>query len=59
MLGDLINFSNMGGYGHYIWSAFGLSAIVLIVLAIQSHQYLKSSTKQLHALEERRKKNET
>ena len=58
MLGDFINFSNMGGYGHYIWSAFGLSAIVLIVLAIQSHQFLKSSTKQLHALEER-KKNET
>jgi heme exporter protein CcmD len=59
MLGDFINFSNMGGYGHYIWSAFGLSAIVLIVLAIQSHQFLKSSKKQLHALEERRKKNET
>jgi heme exporter protein CcmD len=59
MLGDLINFSKMGGYGHYIWSAFGLSAVVLIVLAIQSHQFLKSSRKQLHALEERRKKNET
>ena len=54
-----MSFSNMGGYGHYIWSAFGLSAIVLIVLAIQSHQFLKSSKKQLHALEERRKENET
>ena len=30
MLSDLINFSNMDGYGHYIWSAFGLQEDILV-----------------------------
>nr|HIL75301.1 heme exporter protein CcmD [Rhodospirillales bacterium] len=57
MLNNLINFLSMGGYGHFIWGAFGLSAIVLIGLIIQILQFLKSSETLLHSIKE--KTNET
>lgn len=55
----LNNFLNMGGYGYFIWSAFGLSAIILISLLIQSLKFLKSSESQLQLLQEEDNKNET
>ncbi len=55
----LYNFLNMGGYGYFIWSAFGLSAIILIGLLIQSLKFLKSSERQLQLLQEEDNKNET
>jgi heme exporter protein D len=59
MLDSLINFINMGDYGYYIWGAFGLSAIVLIGLIIQSLQFLKSSEALLHSIKEKTNETET
>ena len=59
MLNSLITFLNMGGYGYYIWGAFGLSAFVLITLIIQSFKFLESSETRLHSLKEKEKNNET
>ena len=59
MLDSLITFLNMGGYGYYIWGAFGLSAFVLITLIIQSFKFLESSETRLHSLKEKEKNNET
>jgi len=56
MLDSLIIFINMGGYGYYIWGAFGLSAFVLITLIIQSLKFLASSETRLHSLKEKEKK---
>lgn len=30
MINSLLNFFYMGGYGDYVWSAYGIVAIVLI-----------------------------
>ena len=59
MLDSLNIFMNMGGYGYYIWGAFGLSAFVLMVLIIQSLQFLEASKTQLYSLQEKEKNNET
>ena len=59
MLDSLHIFMNMGGYGYYIWGAFGLSAFVLMVLIIQSLQFLEASKAQLYSLQEKEKNNET
>jgi heme exporter protein D len=32
----LIDFFAMGGYGAYVWSAFGFAALVLVGLLVQS-----------------------
>lgn len=53
------NFLSMGGYGSFIWAAFGLSAIVLIGLFIQSQRFLKSSEGELNALQEKSEIDET
>jgi heme exporter protein CcmD len=42
----------MDGYGSFIWGAFGLSAIVLISLLIQSQRFLKFSEAELRSLQE-------
>ena len=49
----------MGGYGHFIWGAYGISAIVLIILLLRSHRFLKSTETKLQTLIEEAKKNET
>ena len=51
MPNSFTEFLNMGGYGSFIWAAFGLSAIVLIGLFIQSQRFLKSSEAELTALQ--------
>ncbi len=47
----MAEFLNMGGYGAFIWSAFGLSAVVLIGILIQSQRFLKTSDAELNALQ--------
>ncbi|MBT7953779.1 MAG: heme exporter protein CcmD [Rhodospirillaceae bacterium] len=44
-------FLSMGGYGSFIWAAFGLSAVVLIGILIQSQRFLKASDAELNALQ--------
>lgn len=38
---SLSTFLDMGGYGGFVWSAYGLAAFILIGLAIQSLVTLK------------------
>lgn len=47
-----VNFLSMDGYGSFIWGAFGLSAIVLISLLIQSQRFLKFSEAELRSLQD-------
>jgi len=44
-------FLSMGGYGSFIWSAFGLSAVVLIGILVQSQRFLKASDAELTLLQ--------
>ncbi len=58
MLSSLNEFLSMGGYGSFIWLSFGLSAIVLIGLFIQSQRFLKTSEAELNALQQGANNNE-
>lgn len=40
----------MDGYGAFIWPSFGVSALVLIGLLIQSRRFLKSTEAELESL---------
>ncbi len=40
----------MGGYAGYIWSAYGITAILLIVLMVASRRMLRGNQKTLAAL---------
>ncbi len=55
----ILNFFSMGGYGYFVWGSYGLSAIVLIGLLIQSRKFLKSSQSELDLLQEKASDNET
>ncbi len=44
----------MGGYGAFIWSSYGISAIVLIALTLLSLHKLKKIERALIPLEESR-----
>jgi len=44
-------FLNMGGYGAYIWPAYGASALVLLALLVSSLSGLKADEKTLEALQ--------
>ena len=52
-------FLSMGGYCSFIWAAFGLSAVVLVGLLIQSQRFLKSSAAELNTLQEKGLEDET
>ncbi|MDP7099618.1 MAG: heme exporter protein CcmD [Rhodospirillales bacterium] len=47
----MAEFLSMGGYGSFICSAFGLSAVVLIGILIQSQRFLKTSEAELNSLQ--------
>ncbi len=40
----------MGGYGAFIWPSFGISALVLIGLLVESRRFLKSTEAELASL---------
>jgi len=45
-------FLQMGGYASYIWSAYGLSAVVLIALVVWSLKTNRDAAKLVAALED-------
>jgi heme exporter protein D len=47
---ELNSFFEMGGYGAFIWPAYGLSAAVLVALLWQSRARLKRSEALLQSL---------
>lgn len=51
----LSEFFNMGGYGSFIWSAYAISAVILVALTIVSLRQLKSIERALAPLEEDRR----
>ena len=44
-------FFDMGGYAAYVWPAFSLSAVVLLVMLVVSLKFLKSQQRVLKQLE--------
>ena len=48
---SLSSFLEMGGYGGFVWPAFGLTAAVLLALLIDSLRRLKAAERTLARLE--------
>ena len=48
---QLLNFIDLDGYGQFIWSAYGLSAFVLIGIAAQSLRFQARTDAELAALQ--------
>ncbi len=44
-------FFNMGGYAGYIWPAYGVSALVLVGLIVQSLAAYRAATREVESLE--------
>ncbi|MBE90417.1 MAG: heme exporter protein CcmD [Rhodospirillaceae bacterium] len=53
---SLSTFLDMGGYGAFVWSAYGLAAIILIGLAIHSLIRLKRTQTMLQQIRAIRQK---
>ena len=47
---DINAFLHMGGYGPFVWPAYGISALVLAGILWQSARRLKRSNAELNAL---------
>lgn len=47
----LASFFNMGGYGAYVWPAYGTAAVVLVGLAAASLRTLRAREASLKVLE--------
>ena len=43
-------FFSMGGYGFYIWSSFGMTALVLVMEVVSLRRRQKLLIKRLHRL---------
>ena len=48
------SFLAMGGHGAFIWSAYGVCAVVLVMLTVASLRRLRASEAALRRLEQRR-----
>jgi len=45
---------DMGGYGHFVWPAYGVVAVVLVGLMIDSRRSLKTAETELATLDPRK-----
>ncbi len=50
-MSSLSSFLEMGGYGAFVWPAFGLTAAILLALLIDSLRRLKTGQRALARLE--------
>ncbi len=50
-MSSLLNLLEMGGYGGFVWPAFGLTAAILLALLADSLRRLKSGQRALARLE--------
>lgn len=46
-----MNFLAMGGYAAYVWPAFGITAVVLVALALASLRSLRTREQMLEGLQ--------
>ncbi len=53
---DIRAFFEMGGYGIYVWPAFGVTAIVLIGLLLASLRSLRDNEETLETLQGERRR---
>ncbi len=51
----MAEFFNMDGYAAFVWTAYGVSAISLVRLALSSLRQLKNSAEAVNAARARRK----
>ena len=49
-MSQLFTFLDMRGYGNFIWPAFGISAIILLGILVNSQRFLKRTEKELETL---------
>ena len=52
---QVMNFFSMGNYGAYIWTAYGLTAIVMLSLLVTTLQRLRKNQAELEELQELQK----
>ena len=57
-MGDIVEFFEMGGYAGFIWPAFGIVLLVMIVLWISSMRRWRKSEHTLAVLRENRRNRE-
>lgn len=46
-----MNYLEMGGYAGYVWPAFGITALVLVALALASLRSLRTRERMLEGLQ--------
>jgi heme exporter protein D len=51
---SVVGFIDMGGYGGYVWPAFGVTALVLLGLLLASLRSLRARENALAALQTKR-----
>ena len=52
----LMTFINMDGYGYYVWPAFSLTIVILLIMAIVSFLKFKANESALNKVSERKNK---
>ena len=50
-MGSVASFLEMGGYGGFVWPAFGLTALLMIALLLDSLRRLRAGRRALERLE--------
>ena len=50
----MFEFFKMGGYGAYVWSAYGAAAVVLVGMVVATLSRRRNSRRSLAALEQQR-----
>lgn len=54
----MAEFFHMGGYAAFVWTAYGLSAAMLVVLLLRSIRGAKNTAEQVEAMRRRRREAE-
>ncbi len=49
-MSQLFTILDMSGYGYFIWPAFGISAIILLGILVNSQRFLNRTEKELETL---------
>ncbi|MDP8033527.1 heme exporter protein CcmD [Pasteurella atlantica] len=53
------DFFNMGGYGFYVWLAYGISFVAILVLGLQSISSKKALFKEIKREQQRKQRQQT
>ncbi|MDG6882122.1 heme exporter protein CcmD [Phocoenobacter uteri] len=53
------DFFNMGGYGFYVWLAYGISFVAILALGVQSMTSKKALFKEIKREQQRKQRQQT